>query len=97
MRASTAVLLVLGLEVGVLALLLSGSGPMERDVLPPLRPLGLTDLSIATDCYSTRNPSTVDMAGCFRDLPGAMCYHASCAGFSPPDFEGLGAPMEVER
>ncbi len=59
--------------------------------------LGLTDLSIATDCYSTRNPSTVDFSGCFRDLPAQLCYHASCTGFASPSFRGFGTRIEVER
>jgi len=61
------------------------------------RALGLSDLSIATDCYSTRNPSTVDFSGCFRDMPAQLCYHASCTGFGRPVFAGFDTTIEVER
>lgn len=59
--------------------------------------LELSDLVIATDCYSTRNPSVVDFSGCFRDLPAQLCYHASCTGFGRPKFAGFDTRIEVER
>jgi hypothetical protein len=61
------------------------------------RALGLSDLAIATDCYSARNPSTVDFSGCFRDLPAQLCYHASCTGIGRPVFAGFDTRIEVER
>lgn len=59
--------------------------------------LGLTDLSIATDCYSTRNPSMMDASGCFRDLPSQLCYHASCSGYAPSRFIGYRTWIGVEK
>ena len=72
-----------------------------KDVLEDTKKLvsitGVTDLSIATDCPSARNPSMSDGTTCFRDFPGSMCYHASCSGISPPYFYGIYKPMLVEE
>lgn len=59
--------------------------------------LKLTDLFIANDCYSVRNPAVVDFAGCFRDFPVQICYHASCTALAKPEFYGFSTRVEVER
>jgi len=57
--------------------------------------LGLTDLFLTSDCYSTRTPATIDFSGCFRDLPVQICYHASCTGYSRPQFQSINTTLEV--
>ena len=98
MRRSTQMVLLLALQLMGIALLAmhSDKTPLEEK-RAIARALELSDLAIATDCYSTRNPSIVDFSGCFRDMPAQLCYHASCTGFGRPRFAGFETSIEVER
>ena len=100
MRRSTLALLLLALQLACIGVLWAHA-TLRASVLEEKRAIAealeLTDLSIATDCYSTRNPSVVDFSGCFRDMPAQLCYHASCTGFAPPRFAGFNTRLGVER
>jgi|Deesub1362B_J571_1020462.scaffolds.fasta_scaffold07597_2 hypothetical protein len=100
MRYSSQVVLLLVLQllgIAVLAAHAQARVSLLEEKRSIAKALELSDLVIATDCYSTRNPSIVDFSGCFRDMPTQLCYHASCTGFGRPRFEGFDTRLEVER
>ena len=100
MRRSTKVVLLLALQlvcISVLSVHAESRVSALQEKRTIAEALELSDLVIATDCYSTRNPSLVDFSGCFRDMPTQLCYHASCTGLAPPKFAGFNTRLEVER
>jgi len=98
LRPSTKILLLVFLEILALTGALAYSQKVDVEGRAAVvKVLGLTDLFMSSDCYSTRNPSVVDFSGCFRDMPAQLCYHASCTALARPKFEGFNTTLEVEH
>jgi len=57
--------------------------------------IGYLGLTLSSECTSTRNPILELLCACLGDIPGAYCYHLSCALVGVPILENATDQIEV--